>query len=87
MEVTSRQNVLEPLEWHHHASDLKHIKDIHAKIEQRWTSFLQQTFKYKIYYRYFKNMKVIQPLNFIKYTKTEAIEFLKKFGWEEYSHK
>ena len=45
-------------------------------------------FKYKIYYRYFKNMKVIQPLNYIKYIKSDAIDLLeKKFNWEQYSHK
>ena len=86
----STECVREPLEWHYHASDLKHIKDIHAKfgtikLERFPTADI---FKYKIYYRYFKNMKVIQPLNYIKYIKTDAIEFLKKkFGWEEYSHK
>ncbi len=86
----STECVREPLEWHYHASDLKHIKDIHAKFgTMKLDKFpTADIFKYKIYYRYFKNMKVIQPLNFIKYTKTEAIEFLKKkFSWEEYSHK
>ena len=33
-------------------------------------------------------MRVIQPLNYIKYIKTDAINFLeKKFDWEQYSHK
>ncbi len=86
----STECVREPLEWHYHASDLKHIKDIHSKfgtmsLEKFPTADI---FKYKIYYRFFKNMKVIQPLNYIKYEKSVAIDFLeKKFGWEQYSHK
>ena len=86
----STECVREPLEWHYHASDLKHIRDIHSKfgtmnLEKFPTADI---FKYKIYYRFFKNMQVIQPLNYIKYKKSEAIDFLeKKFGWEQYSHK
>lgn len=86
----STECVREPLEWHYHASDLKHIRDIHSKfgtmnLEKFPTADI---FKYKIYYRFFKNMKVIQPLNYIKYEKSAAIEFLEKeFGWEQYSHK
>ncbi len=86
----STECVREPLEWHYHASDLKHIKDIHSKFGSiKLNKFpTADIFKYKIYYRYFKNMRVIQPLNYIKYLKSEAIDFLEKqFGWEQYSHK
>jgi N-acetyl sugar amidotransferase len=86
----STECVREPLEWHYHASDLKHIKDIHSKFgSMKLNKFpTADIFKYKIYYRYFKNMKVIQPLNYIKYIKSDAINLLKKkFNWEQYSHK
>ena len=86
----STECVREPLEWHYHASDLKQIKDIHSKFGSvKLVKFpTADIFKYKLYYRYFKNMKVIQPLNYIKYIKSDAIDFLeKKFGWEKYSHK
>jgi len=86
----STECIREPLEWHYHASDLKHINDIHSKFgTMKLIKFpTADIFKYKIYYRYFKNMKVIQPLNYIKYVKSEAIDFLeKKFEWEQYSHK
>lgn len=86
----STECVREPLEWHYHASDLRHIKDIHSKFGTlKLDKFpTADIFKYKIYYRYFKNMRVIQPLNYIKYIKLDAIEFLEKnFGWEQYSHK
>tara|TARA_B100000989_G_scaffold125527_1_gene93061 strand:- start:1460 stop:2596 length:1137 start_codon:yes stop_codon:yes gene_type:complete len=86
----STECIREPLEWHYHASDLKHIKDIHSKFGSVELSKFPTAdiFKYKIYYRFFKNMKVIQPLNYIRYVKSEAIDLLEnKFGWEQYSHK
>lgn len=82
--------VREPLEWHYHASDLKHLKTIHkafGNVELK-TIPKSDIFKYKIYYKYFKGMRVIQPLNYIEYKKKEAIEFLKKqFDWSEYKYK
>tara|TARA_Y200000002_G_scaffold171300_1_gene141394 strand:- start:16 stop:1155 length:1140 start_codon:yes stop_codon:yes gene_type:complete len=82
--------VREPLEWHYHASDLRHIKDIHSKYGQNaLVKFpTADIFKYKIFYRYIKGMKVIQPLNYIKYIKKDAIKFLEdEFNWKQYSHK
>ena len=86
----STECIREPLEWHYHASDLKHIKDIHSKFGSiKLNKFpTADIFKYKIYYRFFKKMKVIQPLNYIRYIKSDAIDLLEsKFGWEQYSHK
>jgi len=86
----STECVREPLEWHYHASDLRHIKNIQSefgtlKLNKFPTSDI---FKYKIYYKYFKGMKVIQPLNYIRYIKSDAITFLEeKFDWQQYSHK
>lgn len=86
----STECIREPLEWHYHASDLRQIKDIHSKFGKiKLSKFpTADIFKYKIYYRFIKNMRVIQPLNYIKYIKSEAIDLLvKKFNWKEYSHK
>ena len=54
----STECIREPLEWHYHASDLKHINDIHSKFGTiKLTKFpTADIFKYKIYYRYFKNI-------------------------------
>ena len=86
----STEGVREPLEWHYHASDLYHLKHIHSKfgnIELKKFP-LCGIFKYKIYFRFFKNLKVLQPLNFINYNKEEAINLLKsEYNWEAYSHK
>lgn len=86
----STESIREPLEWHYHASDLKHLLDIQKKFGTlKLKQFpLSGLFKYKIYYRYFKGIKVIQPLNYIKYEKNVAKKFLKeKFNWIDYSHK
>jgi len=86
----SSECVREPLEWHYHASDLMQIKDIHSKFGKiQLTTFpLSSVFKYKIYYKYFKGIKVIKPLDFIPFEKEKAITFLEKeFGWQRYAEK
>ena len=86
----STEGIREPLEWHYHASDLKQLKDIHSKFGNlKLDKFpTADIFKYKFYYRFVKSIKVIQPLNMIKYIKSEAIDLLqRKFDWKEYSHK
>ena len=86
----STECIREPLEWHYHASDLKQLKSIHkifGTIPLK-TLPMSDIFKYKIYYRYFKKMKVIQPLNFINYNKKTAIDLLqKRFDWNKYKYK
>jgi N-acetyl sugar amidotransferase len=86
----STECIREPLEWHYHASDLRQIKDIHRKFGTKKLKTLPMAgiLKYRIYYRYFLRIKVIQPLNYIEYKKEDAIKFLEtKFGWKRYSHK
>lgn len=86
----STECVREPLEWHYHASDLTQIKDIHNQFGTipLKTFPLCDILKYKIYYRFFKGVKVVRPLNFMKYIKDEAMqELVDKFGWQRYAHK
>ena len=86
----STECVREPLEWAYHASDLKHIKEIHKIFgkEKLETFPFCDIFTYKIFYKYFKNINVFQPLNYINYHKDEATELLEKeYSWNSYSHK
>ncbi len=86
----STECIREPLEWAYHASDVRHIKDIHNKFgEDKLLNFpLCDIFTYKIYYRFFKGLKVIQPLNYIEYNKEKSMDLLKnKYGWIKYDHK
>ena len=86
----STECIREPLEWAYHASDLKHIKDIHkifgtVKLNEFPTCDI---FKYKIFYRYIRGIKVIQPLNYLEYNKENSIELLEKtYGWKRYNQK
>lgn len=86
----STECVREPLEWHYHASDLTNLKDIHAKFGTRpLKSFpTADIFKFKLYYRYVKGVRVVKPLNSVPYIKEEAMnELVERFGWQKYAHK
>lgn len=85
----STECVREPNEWVYQ-NDIKMIKDIHEKYGKVKLKSLPLCgmFKAHIYYRYFKGMKVVKPLDLIPYTKADAIETLKReFGWEPYANK
>lgn len=86
----STECIREPLQWHYHASDVYHIRKIHELYgEKKLNRFpICDIFKYKIFYQIFKNIKVVQPLNYIEYKKEKAKDILKKeYDWIEYSHK
>ena len=85
----STECIREPVEWAY-ANDLRNIKDIHRKFGSRPLEEFPtcSMFKYRLYYRYFKGMKVIKPLDLIPYNKEAAIsELEERFGWERYAHK
>ncbi|MDD3382525.1 MAG: N-acetyl sugar amidotransferase [Bacilli bacterium] len=85
----STECVREPIEWVYQ-NDLKQIKDIHKKFGTKKLNNLPfcSMFKYKIYYRFFKGMKVYRPLDLIPYTKEDAIKTLnEKFNWQPYANK
>jgi N-acetyl sugar amidotransferase len=86
----STECVKNPYEWHYPASDLIQLKDIHTKFGKRpLTNFpLANILKYKAYYRLFKGIKVVKPLNYAPYIKEEAMQLLiNRFGWQKYSQK
>jgi N-acetyl sugar amidotransferase len=85
----STECIREPYEWVH-MNDLRQIKDIHKRFGTRplKTLPLCGIFKYRLYYRYIKGMKIIHPLNMIPYKKEDAIRTLNdKFDWERYANK
>lgn len=86
----STECVREPLEWHYHASDLRQLKDIHARYGTRpLTTFpTADIFTYKLYYRYLKGVRVVKPLNYVAFRKEPAMqELVDRFGWQRYAHK
>lgn len=86
----STECIREPLDWIYHASDLRQIKDIHRRFGQRplKTFPTADIFKYRVYYRFVKGMRVVKPLNHLPYNRKEAIrELADRFGWQRYGHK
>jgi N-acetyl sugar amidotransferase len=86
----STESVREPLEWHYHASDLTQLRDIHL----RFGTIPLKTFplcdvvKNRLYYRFWKGMRIIKPLNHIPYIKEAAMqELVETYGWQKYAHK
>ena len=66
------------------------MKDIHKQFgEKKLNTFpMCDLFKYKIYYRYFKGMRVLKLLDSYPYIKVDAIEELKtKYDWKPYKMK
>lgn len=85
----STECIREPIEWVYQ-NDLRMIKDIHKKHGNVKLKNLPMTgmFKYKIYYRFFKGMKVHKPLDLIPYSKKIALETLvEKFNYKPYKNK
>ncbi|MGE5579010.1 MAG: N-acetyl sugar amidotransferase [Bacillota bacterium] len=85
----STECVREPNEWVH-ANDLRLLKDIHRRFGTRPLKIFPMCsiFRYRVYYRYVKGMRIIQPLNMIPYRKELAIkELSERFGWEPYGNK
>lgn len=78
-----------PVEWIY-MNDLVMAKDIHKKFGRRELKTFPTCgmLKYKIFYRYFKGMHRVYPLDYVVYNKSEAEELLnKKYGWIKYENK
>lgn len=85
----STECVKPPQEWTYY-NDIKLLKDIHKRFGTvPLKEFpLCSMFKYRIFYRYFKGIQVIKPLNYVDYRKEAATKLLEKeFGWETYANK
>lgn len=79
-----------PSSWHHTAMDAIHVKSIHKKYgtkqlkDYKTISIFQKYF----YYPFVKKMKIVRPLNYMKYNREEALSVLKeKIGYKEYGRK
>lgn len=86
----STECVRNPLEWMYYQSDSIQLRDIHRQFGSRplvkfpVTSIL----RHKIYLPYIRRIRVVRPLNYLPYIKTEAMQFLQdEFGWQPYPQK
>jgi N-acetyl sugar amidotransferase len=86
----STENILMPYQYYYWGTDMKHINDI---IDQFGTVPMKtypfsSVFRHKLYLRYLKGLKVFKPLNFIPFTKENAIATLEnEYGWKPYPQK
>lgn len=86
----STECIRNPKEWMYFQSDSRQVKDIHRRFGTiKLKDFpLTNILWHKVYLKYFKKIKVVSPLNYMPYTKKDAINLLKQeYGWQEYPQK
>jgi len=87
----STECVREPFEWGaYYQTDMRYVRDIHNKFGTipLKTFPTCNIFKYKLYYRFIKGVRVVKPLDYVPFIKAEAIKQLTdRFGWQQYQHK
>lgn len=86
----STECIRNPIEWMYYQSDSIQLRDIHRRFGTRpLVNFpLTSILRHKIYLPYVKRVKVVRPLNYVPYIKTDAIELLvERFGWKPYPQK
>jgi len=86
----STECVRECTDWTYHTTDMRHVKDIHQRFGKRPLKTFPtcDIFKYKIYYRYIKGVRVIKLLDYVPFIKENAIQELSdRFGWQRYAQK
>ncbi len=86
----STECVQYPMQWFYYGTDMKHINDIRKKFgtSKMETYPFSSVYRHKIYLKYFKNVNVAKPLNYIPYVKEDALKLLEKeYGWKPYPQK
>jgi N-acetyl sugar amidotransferase len=86
----STECVRNPVEWMYYQSDLVQLRDIHRRFGTMPLRRFPTTsvMWHKVYLPYVKGIKVVRPLNYVRYVRKEAAEFLRtRFGWEGYGEK
>jgi N-acetyl sugar amidotransferase len=87
----STECVREPNEWGaYYTTDMRFVRDVHRRYGQRplRTFPTADIFTYKLYYRLVKGVRVVRPLNYIPYVKSEAMnELARLYGWQPYAQK
>jgi N-acetyl sugar amidotransferase len=78
-----------PKSWHYNAKDVKYLKFIHKKFgEKKLKTFPTFGYLKEMYYKYVLGMKMIYLLNYVPYSKKEAMKTLEnELGWKYYGGK
>jgi N-acetyl sugar amidotransferase len=78
-----------PKTWHYDAKDMKYLTGIQRKFGQlKLKKFPIFGFKQEMYYKLVKGMRIIYLLNYVDYSKQEAMNLLEKeLNWKYYGGK
>lgn len=79
-----------PSAWHGSAMDALNLKAIHRRFGERRLRHYKTIsfFEYYIWYPFVKKMRVVRPLNYMPYDKSQAVAELEKaVGWRSYGRK
>ena len=86
----STECVRNPMEFFYYGTDMIHIRDIlrrFGSVEMKSYPF-SPILRHKVYLRYIRRIKVIRPLNYLPYNKSDAIQLLQnEYGWKPYPQK
>ena len=86
----STECIRNPIEWMYYQSDSVQLRDIHDRFGVKpLVNFpITSILRHKVYLRYFKRIRVVTPLNYIRYIKAEAMQLLMdRFAWQPYPQK
>jgi N-acetyl sugar amidotransferase len=86
----STECIRNPVEWMYYQSDSIQLRDIHRRFGTRpLVNFpLTSILRHKVYLRYLKRIRVVTPLNHMRYIKADAMRLLTdRFGWQPYPQK
>ena len=86
----STECIRNPVEWMYYQSDSRQLKDIHKKFGTKPLKNFPVTniLWHNVYLPYIKGIKVTRPLDFMKYNKEEATQFLElNYGYQRYPQK
>jgi len=86
----STECIRNPIEWMYYQSDSLQLSDIHRRFGERPLNTFPVTsiLWHKIWLPYFRDIKVLRPLNYGPYIKEEAKQLLMdRFGWQPYPQK
>jgi N-acetyl sugar amidotransferase len=83
------EGIRNPLSWLYFGSDTRQLNDIASKFGADITDYpVASALKHRIVYQYIKRIRNLKPLNYMKFTKSEAErELSAAYGYEPYAQK
>lgn len=86
----STECIRNPMEFFYYGTDMVHVRDLLNKFGTvpMSTFPFSSIYRHKIYLRYFRRVKVVRPLNYRPYCKSDAVKLLQQqYSWKPYPQK